>query len=144
MVPQSWNELPKIVIVQSPEGNDAGPEPGISSWPETEVSSETSGGPSGENSSRHPQSALEVALACAATVIGTISSPQATERFKMEQEPLVSPRPLGGDEPLQTQACQVLKDPSLSECSFGDCGDAHKSVSCSKRRGTVEGPTANK
>lgn len=28
--------------------------------------------------------------------------------------------------------------------SCGDCGDAHKSVSCSKRRGTVEGPTANK
>ena len=118
VVPQSWNELPKIVIVQSPEGSDAGPEPGISSWPETEVSSETSGPSSGENSSRHPQSALEVALACAATVIGTISSPQATERFKMEQEPLVSHHPLGGDEPVQTQASQVLKDPSLSEYSF--------------------------
>nr|XP_020749066.1 A-kinase anchor protein SPHKAP isoform X5 [Odocoileus virginianus texanus] len=118
VVPQSWNELPKIVIVQSPEGSDAGPEPGISSWPETEVSSETSGVPSGENSSRHPQSALEVALACAATVIGTISSPQATERFQMEQEPLVSHHPPGGDEPVQTQASQVLNDPSLREYSF--------------------------
>uniref|UniRef100_A0A8C9K9R6 SPHK1 interactor, AKAP domain containing n=1 Tax=Panthera tigris altaica TaxID=74533 RepID=A0A8C9K9R6_PANTA len=118
VVPRSWNELPKIVIVQSPDGSDATPEAGISSWPEMEVSVETSGVLSGENSGRHPQSALEVALACAATVIGTISSPQATERLKMEQESLVSPRPLGGSDRLQSQISQVLKEPSVSEYSF--------------------------
>ncbi|KAL2775238.1 A-kinase anchor protein SPHKAP isoform 2 [Daubentonia madagascariensis] len=118
VVPRSWNELPKIVIVQSPDGSDATLEPGISSWPETEVSVETSGIHSGENSGRHPQSALEVALACAATVVGTISSPQATERLKMEQESLVSNRPLGGSGALQTQASLVAKEPSISEYSF--------------------------
>ncbi|KAF6362244.1 SPHK1 interactor, AKAP domain containing [Rhinolophus ferrumequinum] len=124
VVPRSWNELPKIVIVQSPDGSDAAPEPGISSWPEMELAVETSGIPSGETSSRQPQSALEVALACAATVIGTISSPKATERLKMEQEALVSNHPLGGNEPLQTQASQVLKETSLSEYSFSSalCG----------------------
>ncbi|XP_073733700.1 A-kinase anchor protein SPHKAP isoform X2 [Callorhinus ursinus] len=116
--PRSWDELPKIVIVQSPDGSDAMPEVGISSWSEVEVSVETSGVLSGEKSSRHPQSALEVALACAATVIGTISSPQATERLKMEQESLVSPHPVGGNEPLQTQISKVLKEPSISEYSF--------------------------
>uniref|UniRef100_A0A8C8ZUB0 SPHK1 interactor, AKAP domain containing n=1 Tax=Prolemur simus TaxID=1328070 RepID=A0A8C8ZUB0_PROSS len=118
VVPRSWNELPKIVIVQSPDGSDAALEPGISSWPETEVSVETSGAHSGENSSRHPQSALEVALACAATVIGTISSPQATERLKMEQEALVSHCRLGDSEALQTQASPAAREPSLSEYSF--------------------------
>ncbi|XP_019592954.2 A-kinase anchor protein SPHKAP isoform X4 [Rhinolophus sinicus] len=124
VVPRSWNELPKIVIVQSPDGSDAAPEPGISSWPEMELAVETSGVPSGETSSRHPQSALEVALACAATVIGTISSPKATERLKMEQEALVSNHSLGGNEPLQTQASQVLKETSISEYSFSSalCG----------------------
>uniref|UniRef100_A0A8D1EDP4 SPHK1 interactor, AKAP domain containing n=1 Tax=Sus scrofa TaxID=9823 RepID=A0A8D1EDP4_PIG len=116
--PGSWNELPKIVIVQSPDGSDVGPEPGISSWPETEVTVETSAIFSGENSSRPPQSALEVALACAATVIGTISSPQATERLKMEQESFISNHPLGGSELVQTQASQVLQEPSIREYSF--------------------------
>ncbi|XP_068399764.1 A-kinase anchor protein SPHKAP [Eschrichtius robustus] len=117
-VPRSWNELPQIVIVESPEGSDAGPEPGVSSWPRTEASLETSGILSGENSSKHPQSALEVALACAATVIGTISSPQATERFKMEQESLVSNHPLGGNEAVQAQSSQVFKEHSISKYSF--------------------------
>ncbi|XP_019512651.1 PREDICTED: A-kinase anchor protein SPHKAP isoform X3 [Hipposideros armiger] len=118
VAPRSWNELPKIVIVQSPDGSDAAPEPGISTWPEMELSVETSGVPSRENSSRHPQSALEVALACAATVIGTISSPKATERLKMEQEALVSNHPLGDREPRQTPASQVVTEPSINEYSF--------------------------
>ncbi|XP_012657563.2 A-kinase anchor protein SPHKAP [Otolemur garnettii] len=113
VVSRSWNELPKIVIVQSPDGSDTVLDPGISSWPEPEVPVETS-----ENSSRHPQSALEVALACAATVIGTISSPQATERLKMEQEALVSNLPLGGSAALQTQASHRAKDPPISDYSF--------------------------
>nr|XP_020143756.1 A-kinase anchor protein SPHKAP isoform X2 [Microcebus murinus] len=114
VVPRSWNELPKIVIVQSPDGSDAALEPGVSSWPETEVSVETAPA----DTSRHPQSALEVALACAATVIGTISSPQATERLKMEQEALASHCPLGDSEALQTQASPAAKEPSLSKYSF--------------------------
>ncbi|XP_063569152.1 A-kinase anchor protein SPHKAP isoform X5 [Pongo abelii] len=116
VVSRSWNELPKIVVVQSPDGSDAAPQPGISSWPEMEVSVETSSILSGENSSRQPQSALEVALACAATVIGTISSPQATDRLKMEQ--VDSNFPLGGSGALQTQAPQGLKEPSINEYSF--------------------------
>nr|XP_005574570.2 A-kinase anchor protein SPHKAP isoform X3 [Macaca fascicularis] len=116
VVSRSWNELPKIVVVQSPDGSDAAPEPGISSWPEMEASVETSSLLSGENPSRQPQSALEVALACAATVIGTISSPQATERLKMEQ--VDSNFPLGGSGALQTQAPQGLKEPSINEYSF--------------------------
>ncbi|XP_016008891.2 A-kinase anchor protein SPHKAP isoform X3 [Rousettus aegyptiacus] len=118
MVPRSWNDLPRIVVVQSPDGSDAAPEPGISSWPETKVSVETSGVTYGENSQRHPQSALEVALACAATVIGTISSPQATERLKMEQESLVSKGPLGGSEPVQTPVPPVPTEHPMSEYSF--------------------------
>ncbi|XP_073928010.1 A-kinase anchor protein SPHKAP isoform X4 [Castor canadensis] len=114
VVPRSWNELPKIVIVQSPDGSDAALEP----WSEMEVSVESSGILSGENPNRHPQSALEVALACAATVIGTISSPQATERLTMEQESLVSNCALRGKGVLQSQASQGLKEPSISEYSF--------------------------
>ncbi|XP_066136273.1 A-kinase anchor protein SPHKAP isoform X1 [Saccopteryx bilineata] len=112
VVSRSWNELPKIVIVQSPDGSHPTQDPGLSSWPEMEVSFDPSGVPSTEDASRHPQSALEVALACAATVIGTISSPQATERLKMEQESL------NANHPEQPQASQVLKEPSINEYSF--------------------------
>ncbi|XP_038196360.1 A-kinase anchor protein SPHKAP isoform X2 [Arvicola amphibius] len=118
VVPRSWNELPKIVIVQSPEGSDAALEPSVSSWPETEVSAETSCIASGEGSRRSTQSALEVALACAATVIGTISSPQATERLTMEQESLLSSYSQRGSGVQQTQVPQVLMEPSITEYSF--------------------------
>ncbi|KAM5229234.1 A-kinase anchor protein SPHKAP isoform 2-T2 [Ctenodactylus gundi] len=118
VAPRSWNELPKIVIVQSPDGSDAAPEPGVSSWTESDVSVDASGILSGENSSRPPQSALEVALACAATVIGTISSPQATERLTTEQESQVSSSAVGGNEKLQAQASEGLQEPSINEYSF--------------------------
>ncbi|KAL6079901.1 hypothetical protein STEG23_014353, partial [Scotinomys teguina] len=118
VVPRSWNELPKIVIVQSPEGSDVAPEPSVSSWPEMEVSVETSGIFSEESSSRPTQSALEAALACAATVIGTISSPQATERLTMEQESLISSYAQRGSGVQQTQVPQGLTEPSITEYSF--------------------------
>ncbi|XP_036029040.1 A-kinase anchor protein SPHKAP isoform X4 [Onychomys torridus] len=118
VVPRSWNELPKIVIVQSPEGSDAVLEPSVSYWPETEVSIETSGIFSGESSSRPTQSALEVALACAATVIGTISSPQATERLTMEQESLITSYAQRGSGVQQIQMPQVLTEPSVTDYSF--------------------------
>ncbi|XP_051009909.1 A-kinase anchor protein SPHKAP [Acomys russatus] len=115
---RSWNELPKIVIVQSPDGCDTAPEPSVSSLPDMEVSVETSGIFSGEGSSRPTQSALEVALACAATVIGTISSPQATERFTMEQESLISNYAQKGSRVQETQNPQVVMEPSITEYSF--------------------------
>ncbi|GAB1285163.1 A-kinase anchor protein SPHKAP [Apodemus speciosus] len=118
VVPRSWNELPKIVVVQSPEGSDTALEPSVSSCPDMEVSVETSGIFSADSSSRPTQSALEVALACAATVIGTISSPQATERFTMEQESLVSTYAQRGDGVQQTQVPQVFMGPSTTEYSF--------------------------
>ncbi|CAH6791862.1 Sphkap [Phodopus roborovskii] len=115
VVPRSWDELPKIVIVQSPDGSDTAPEPCVSSWPEMEVSVETSGIFSGDSTSRSTQSTLEVALACAATVIGTISSPQATERLAMEQESLISSHAQRGSEVQQTR---VPQEPSITEYSF--------------------------
>uniref|UniRef100_A0A8C2N1J0 SPHK1 interactor, AKAP domain containing n=1 Tax=Cricetulus griseus TaxID=10029 RepID=A0A8C2N1J0_CRIGR len=118
VVPRSWDELPKIVIVQSPDGNDTAPEPSVSSRPEMEVSGETAGIFCGEGTSKPTQSALEVALACAATVIGTISSPQATERLTMEQESLISSYAQRGGEIQQTRVPQVLMGPSITEYSF--------------------------
>ncbi|XP_006890388.1 PREDICTED: A-kinase anchor protein SPHKAP [Elephantulus edwardii] len=118
VTPQSWNELPKIVIVQSPDGSDAVTEPGTCSWPDTEASAVSPGILSGDSAGRHPQSALEVVLACAATVIGTISSPQATERLKKEQEALLSGSVLGGGEAQVSPGDRALKEPLLGEYSF--------------------------
>ncbi|XP_048200558.1 A-kinase anchor protein SPHKAP isoform X2 [Perognathus longimembris pacificus] len=116
--PRSWNELPTIVIVQSPDGGEAASEPGSTSWLEMEDSVDSAGLPSGDKASRHPQSALEVALACAATVIGTISSPQATERLTMEQDSLGSVCSLKGREALQAHSSPGLQEPSSCEYSF--------------------------
>ncbi|KAM4836321.1 A-kinase anchor protein SPHKAP isoform 2-T3 [Thomomys bottae] len=118
VVPRSWDELPKIVIVQSPDGGDVASEPGSTSWLEIEGSVESSGLPSGEKASRHPQNTLEVALACAATVIGTISSPQATERLTMEQQSLGSSCSLKGREALQAHLSPGLQEPSVTKYSF--------------------------
>ncbi|GAA6221594.1 A-kinase anchor protein SPHKAP [Lates japonicus] len=87
-------ELPKIVIVQSPDSSD-----GAAEWPETQVShvpdqditAKAREMPengtqahiphhNGGHSSKH----VEVALACAASVIGTITTPQLTEQLAME------------------------------------------------------------
>ncbi|XP_075386314.1 A-kinase anchor protein SPHKAP [Tenrec ecaudatus] len=125
-VPQSWNELPKIVIVQSPDGSDAAAEPGVCSGPEVEISAETPSILSGENLSQSSQNALEAMLACAATVIGTISSPQATEILQKEQASLVLSSSLGGKEALGTHAPQVLQEAPGGEYSFPSalCGMA--------------------
>ncbi|XP_044525386.1 A-kinase anchor protein SPHKAP [Gracilinanus agilis] len=123
-LPRSWQELPKIVIVQSPDNSEA-----ISEWPGTNPSSlshysqsDPSVGISGElneaKSTISPQSALEVALACAATVIGTISSPQATERFRLEQESSAVNGQMLGNEELQKQTTQEPTDPTSMEYSF--------------------------
>ncbi|KAM4627174.1 A-kinase anchor protein SPHKAP isoform 2-T2 [Polymixia lowei] len=87
-------ELPKIVIVQSPDSSE-----GAAEWPGTQASpvpdqdvsaearrtSEHETQPhSRHHNGGHPSKPVEVALACAANVIGTITSPQLTEQIAME------------------------------------------------------------
>ncbi|XP_028977614.2 A-kinase anchor protein SPHKAP isoform X2 [Esox lucius] len=89
-------ELPKIVIVQSPDSCEGLPE-----WPDTQASHVTVGHGDGAGvgaasqvpaiqgsptttSGHHPTKPLQLALACAASVIGTISSPQVAEQLAME------------------------------------------------------------
>ncbi|XP_075057769.1 A-kinase anchor protein SPHKAP isoform X2 [Mixophyes fleayi] len=80
-----WNELPKIVIVQSPDSCDSPTEwVDESHWPEQENPANVSDHWKEEDaSSGFKQSTLEVALACAASVIGTISNSQPSEQIKV-------------------------------------------------------------
>ncbi|KAF7219141.1 A-kinase anchor protein SPHKAP isoform X2 [Nothobranchius furzeri] len=85
-------ELPKIVIVQSPDTSD-----GAADWPETQVSNVDDYNVSAKaremsedrdqaqtphHSGGHKH--VEMALACAASVIGTITTPQLTEKIALE------------------------------------------------------------
>ncbi|CAI5694265.1 unnamed protein product [Oreochromis niloticus] len=82
-------ELPKIVIVQSPDSSD-----GAAEWPENQVPDHaTKTGEKQQNETQahiphdnggHASKHVEVALACAANVIGTITTPQLTEQLAME------------------------------------------------------------
>ncbi|XP_008104442.1 A-kinase anchor protein SPHKAP isoform X4 [Anolis carolinensis] len=116
MTPQSWSELPKIVIVQSPDGFDNNLEwpgsslPSMCPWSEGECSSEDH--LQDNSSSGKTQSALEVALACAATVIGTISSPHATEQLKREQESINTPTNL-----VDNEESEELSSQSVNHCT---------------------------
>uniref|UniRef100_A0A8C9RVD1 SPHK1 interactor, AKAP domain containing n=1 Tax=Scleropages formosus TaxID=113540 RepID=A0A8C9RVD1_SCLFO len=74
-------ELPKIVIVQSPDNHEETAE-----WPETMPSHNISDQEDSWN--RHNPKPVELALACAANVIGTISSPQMTEQLTLEPRPV--------------------------------------------------------
>ncbi|XP_033833461.1 A-kinase anchor protein SPHKAP [Periophthalmus magnuspinnatus] len=85
-------ELPKIVIVQSPDSSE-----GPGEWSESHSSNivDTEESETSENGtpvhiahhcSAHASKHVEVALACAANVIGTITSPQVTEKLAMESE----------------------------------------------------------
>ncbi|XP_037829085.1 A-kinase anchor protein SPHKAP isoform X5 [Kryptolebias marmoratus] len=80
-------ELPKIVIVQSPDSSD-----GAAEWPETQVSHvddhniSASEMPENETQAQTPHHNgghrhVEMALACAASIIGTITTPQLTEKL---------------------------------------------------------------
>uniref|UniRef100_A0A8C6ZRZ7 SPHK1 interactor, AKAP domain containing n=1 Tax=Nothoprocta perdicaria TaxID=30464 RepID=A0A8C6ZRZ7_NOTPE len=121
---RSWNELPKIVIVQSPDSSEGVSEwpgsafPNLYHWAESESSAEVSDSCEEEYADRHTQSALEVALACAATVIGTISSPQAAEKFRRDQEATDSKSRAVDNEVLQTASSQLLDDCAGTEYSF--------------------------
>uniref|UniRef100_A0A670YWU2 SPHK1 interactor, AKAP domain containing n=1 Tax=Pseudonaja textilis TaxID=8673 RepID=A0A670YWU2_PSETE len=93
MACRSWNVLPKIVIVQSPDGSDKSEWPGsnfpsLHPWSEVEHSSGADFFQV-NSPSKSIQSPLEIALACAATVIGTISSPHAAKKLR-EQESMSS------------------------------------------------------
>ncbi|NXF51071.1 SPKAP protein, partial [Oceanites oceanicus] len=111
-----WNELPKIVIVQSPDSSEnisdwpGSAFPNLCHWTESESSAEVSDCFEEEHSNGHGQSALEVALACAATVIGTISSPQAAEKFRQDQEATDSKSEVLDNEELHTSSSQQLDD----------------------------------
>uniref|UniRef100_A0A7M4E819 SPHK1 interactor, AKAP domain containing n=1 Tax=Crocodylus porosus TaxID=8502 RepID=A0A7M4E819_CROPO len=120
---RSWNELPKIVIVQSPDSYENTSEwpgsgfPNLCHWSESE-NSEVSDYLEEDSSNGNSQGALEVALACAATVIGTISSPKAAERFKREQESTDSQGEIVDNEELQTKSSQGLDGCAELEYSF--------------------------
>ncbi|CDQ91235.1 unnamed protein product, partial [Oncorhynchus mykiss] len=96
-------ELPKIVIVQSPDSCEGLPEwlgtqashaalehgvggdGGTARQVPTELGPETHDLlPTTTTTGRHPTKPLQRALACAASVIGTISSPQVAEQLAME------------------------------------------------------------
>ncbi|NWI44722.1 SPKAP protein, partial [Picathartes gymnocephalus] len=121
---RSWNELPKIVIVQSPDSSENVPDwpgsafPSLSHWAEAESSAEVSDYFEEQYSNAHDQSALEVALACAATVIGTISSPQAAEKFRRDQEVTGSRSGVVANEEVHTASSQLLDDCAGTEYSF--------------------------
>uniref|UniRef100_A0A8C7YA72 SPHK1 interactor, AKAP domain containing n=1 Tax=Oryzias sinensis TaxID=183150 RepID=A0A8C7YA72_9TELE len=85
-------DLPKIVIVQSPDSSE-----GASEWPEAQVSNvqhQDGSAKTAEMSQKeiqchvHTQNGghkrVEVALASAASVIGTITNPQLTEKLSLE------------------------------------------------------------
>ncbi|KAL7990873.1 hypothetical protein Chor_014303, partial [Crotalus horridus] len=121
MACRSWNVLPKIVIVQSPDGSDKSEWPGsnfpsLHPWSEVEHSS----GPDffqNNGLSKNTQSPLEVALACAATVIGTISSPHAAEKLS-EQESMSSAMTVGNHEVKEKTAQSTNSNCNSMEYSF--------------------------
>ncbi|XP_067851239.1 A-kinase anchor protein SPHKAP isoform X2 [Heptranchias perlo] len=93
-----WNVLPKIVIVQSPDNCENASEwqdptsPTMASCLDSDPLSEPPAcvqegmiDHSNSESSRLPPSSVEVALVCAASVIGTISSPHVTESLQFDQ-----------------------------------------------------------
>ncbi|XP_063163849.1 A-kinase anchor protein SPHKAP [Candoia aspera] len=116
MACHSWNVLPKIVIVQSPEGSDNMTEwPGsnMSTWSEVEHSSDAADWFQDNSPRENTQNTLEVALACAATVIGTISSPHAAEKFK-EHESMSSTMTVSDNEELEEKTSQSANSNCIS------------------------------
>nr|XP_046244659.1 A-kinase anchor protein SPHKAP isoform X2 [Scatophagus argus] len=87
-------ELPKIVIVQSPDSSDGAvewPETQVSHVPDQDITAKAREMPDNgtqahipHHSGAQPSKHVEVALACAANVIGTITTPQLTEQLGME------------------------------------------------------------
>ncbi|KAK2894982.1 hypothetical protein Q8A67_012211 [Cirrhinus molitorella] len=84
-------ELPKIVIVQSPDNSEE-----VTEWPDAQSHgaaerdrvnrAKTKHGSHPQNNSAigHVAKPVEIALACAASVIGTITTPQVTEQLTLD------------------------------------------------------------
>ncbi|XP_056621825.1 A-kinase anchor protein SPHKAP isoform X2 [Triplophysa dalaica] len=80
-------ELPKIVIVQSPDNSEE-----VTEWPvalshgdEVQKATTThSTHPKHNSPIGHPIKPVEIALACAASIIGTITTPQVTEQLTLD------------------------------------------------------------
>ncbi|XP_058608055.1 A-kinase anchor protein SPHKAP isoform X3 [Onychostoma macrolepis] len=75
-------ELPKIVIVQSPDNSEE-----VTEWPEAQSHGTTEhdrGNRMHNSAIGHAAKPVEIALACAASVIGTITTPQVTEQLTLE------------------------------------------------------------
>uniref|UniRef100_A0A8C6U8V8 SPHK1 interactor, AKAP domain containing n=1 Tax=Neogobius melanostomus TaxID=47308 RepID=A0A8C6U8V8_9GOBI len=86
-------ELPKIVIVQSPDSSECAGDwseshGSIVADPEDSEATSENGTPVHivHHCSTHASKHVEVALACAANVIGTITSPQLTEKLVIESD----------------------------------------------------------
>ncbi|KAM9358771.1 A-kinase anchor protein SPHKAP [Symphorus nematophorus] len=138
-------ELPKIVIVQSPDSSDGAvewPETQVSHVPDQDITAKARELP--ENGTQahlqhhnggHPSKHVEVALACAASVIGTITTPQLTEQLAMEsaseedtEEELQEPEERG-DYSFSSAMCgmaQVAGAVAAVELTeeSGECGDS--------------------
>ncbi|XP_044059314.1 A-kinase anchor protein SPHKAP isoform X2 [Siniperca chuatsi] len=133
-------ELPKIVIVQSPDSSD-----GAVEWPETQVCHipnqdiTAKAREMSENGTQahiphhnggHPSKHVEVALACAASVIGTITTPQLTEQLAME-----SPSEEDTEEELQEPEERGDYSFSVAMCSMAQVAGAVAAVELTKESG---------
>ncbi|XP_073706778.1 A-kinase anchor protein SPHKAP isoform X2 [Garra rufa] len=84
-------ELPKIVIVQSPDNSEE-----VTEWPDAQshgaseqdkvnrAKTKHGSHPQHNSSIGHATKPVEIALACAASVIGTITTPQVTEQLTLD------------------------------------------------------------
>ncbi|KAM8902328.1 A-kinase anchor protein SPHKAP isoform 2-T2 [Spinachia spinachia] len=115
-------ELPKIVIVQSPDNSDAAaewPEAPVSRVPHQDVTVKAQEMPDNgaqaqapHHSGGHPSKHVDVALACAASVIGTIANPQLTEQLAMDSAS-------EGDTEEELPECEERVDYSFSSAMCG-------------------------
>lgn len=139
-------ELPKIVIVQSPDSSDGAvewPETQVSHVPDQDITAKAREMPENvtqahvpHHNGGHPSKHVEVALACAASVIGTITAPQLTEQLAMEstseedtEEELQEPEEIG-DYSFSSAMCGMAQVAGavaaveLTEESGGECGNS--------------------
>ncbi|KAM6987318.1 A-kinase anchor protein SPHKAP isoform 4-T4 [Tautogolabrus adspersus] len=139
-------ELPKIVIVQSPDSSD-----GAVEWQENQLSHVPDQGISAkarevpENGTQahisnhngvHPSKHVEVALACAASVIGTITTPQLTEKLTMEA---ASEEDIEEDVEEEVQEPEERADYSISSamCGMAQVAGAVAAVELTEESGGV-------
>lgn len=157
-------ELPKIVIVQSPDTSDGAvewPETQVSHVPDQDITAKAREVPDNgtqahilHHNGGHPSKHVEVALACAANVIGTITTPQLTEQLAMEsaseeemEEELQEPEERG-DYSFSSAMCgmaQVAGAVAAVELTeeSGVCGDSDADVVYTASRGLMTAAEAS-